>query len=127
MVWLAEKDQSVIGSGIVGFDLAQIKWDAASFLEQQLFLIEVIDSALGRHRWEDLGYEPGPNQDQTWVLDYLRQFRALVAAVGAELIEARDWDFYVQETNFQKCLKHQVYLHSLNSDPLKCCLICNDS
>jgi hypothetical protein len=127
MVWLAEKDQAVIGSGIVGFDLIQINWNSALFLEQQSFLIEVIDMALERHRWDDLGYEPGPDQDQPWVLDYLRQFRALVTAFKLEYIEAREWDFYVQETTFQKCPKHLVYLHSLNSDPLKCCLICNDS
>jgi hypothetical protein len=90
-------------------------------------LIEVIDLALTRHRWKDLGYEPGPNQDQPWVLDYLNQFRILVAAFEPELIEASDWNFYVRETDSQKCPKHQVYLHSLNSDPLKCCLICNDS
>ncbi len=126
MVWFAEKDQSVIGLGIVGFDLAQIKWDAAAFLEQQSFLIEVIDLALERHCWEHLGYEPGPDQEP-WAMNYLRQFRILVAAFRPEFIEARDWNFYVREINFQKCSKHLVYLHSLNHDPRDCCLICNDS
>jgi hypothetical protein len=126
MVWLAEKDQGVIGWGVVGFDLSQIKWDAAAFLKQQSFLIEVIDLALERHRWEVLGYEPGPDQEP-WVLNYLPQFRALVAGFKPEYIKARDWDFYVKEISFQKCPKHLVYLHSLNHDPRDCCLICNDS
>ncbi len=126
MVWLAEKDQAVTGSGVVGFDLSQIKWDAVSFLEQQSFLLKVIDLALERHRWSVLGYEPGPDQGQPWVLDDLRHFKVLVTAFKLEYIEARDWDFNVQETDFQKCPKHQIYLHSLNSDPLECCLICND-
>jgi hypothetical protein len=126
MVWFTEKDQSVLGSGIVGFDLAQIKWDAASFLEQQTFLIEVIDLALERHRWKVLGYEPGPNPNQPWVLDALHQFKVLVTAFKAEYIEARDWNFYVTDILFEKCPKHQIYLHALDSDPLECCLICND-
>jgi hypothetical protein len=126
MVWLAEKDQGVIGSGIVGFDLSQIKWDTASFLEQQSFLLSVIDLALTRYRWEALGYKPGPDTNQPWVLDYLREFKTLVQEFKPEFIEARDWDFYVQEISYQKCPKHQIYLHSLKSDPLECCLICND-
>jgi hypothetical protein len=125
MVWLAEKDQGVIGSGFVGFDLVQIKWGADSFPEQQAFLLKTIDLALSRHRWEVLGYEPGPDQNP-WVLNYLPQFRALVAGFKPEYIEARDWDFYVKEISFQKCPKHLVYLHSLNHDPQDCCLICND-
>jgi hypothetical protein len=127
MVWLAEKDQGVIGSGIVGFDLVRMKWDTDSFLEQQRFLLSMIDLALERHRWEVLGYAPGPDENQPWVLSALQDFKILVAAFKPEYIEARDWNFYVKEISFQKCPKHLVYLHSLNSDPLKCCLICNDS
>ena len=39
MVWLAEHDQEVFGSGMVGFDLDDIGWEAEQFRVQQGFVL----------------------------------------------------------------------------------------
>lgn len=56
--FLAERDQDVFGLGMVGFDLADIAWTRDGFAEQKCFLLEMIDLAQRRHRWETLSYDP---------------------------------------------------------------------
>jgi hypothetical protein len=73
MTWLAEHDQEVFGAGVVGFDLDEIAWDMESFADQQRFVLDVIDLALQRHRWDELSYDPPA------VAAQLRALRTLVA------------------------------------------------
>jgi hypothetical protein len=73
---LALQDQNVMGRGAVGFDLEDIDWGASP--EEQArnkdFVLRVTDLALNRHRWDELDYDPA------FAADYLRHFRAMVAA-----------------------------------------------
>src|SRR5262245_16778192 len=58
VTWLGGRDQSVFGLGNVGFDIDDIAWDPDRFHEQKAFVLAVIDTALRRHRWEMLDYDP---------------------------------------------------------------------
>ena len=73
MVWLAEHDQEVFGSGMVGFDLDDIGWEAEQFRVQQGFVLRMIDLALQMHRWDELSYDP------PFTAAHLRALRLLVA------------------------------------------------
>ena len=38
IIWLMEKDQSIVGLGTVGFDIMEMPWKKQSFEEQRLFM-----------------------------------------------------------------------------------------
>ncbi|GKQ34848.1 hypothetical protein [Streptomyces sp. A012304] len=73
---LAAQDQRVMGRGAVGFDLTELDWGAtaAERAAARGFLLRVIDLAAGRHRWDELGYDP------PYVSDHLLRFRRMVEA-----------------------------------------------
>lgn len=73
---LALQDQNVMGRGAVGFDLEDIDWGASPEERERNkdFVLRVTDLALNRHRWDELDYDPA------FAPDYLRRFRAMVAA-----------------------------------------------
>ncbi|MFF7725752.1 hypothetical protein [Streptomyces sp. NPDC008001] len=73
---LALQDQTVMGRGVVGFDLEDIDWGAtpAERARAKDFVLQVIDLALDRHRWDELSYEP------PYVPGYLQQYRVAVEA-----------------------------------------------
>ena len=73
---LALQDQNVMGRGAVGFDLEDIDWGASpgEQARNKDFVLRVTDLALNRHRWDELTYDPA------FARDYLRRFRAMVAA-----------------------------------------------
>lgn len=113
--WLAEHDQSIFGRGVVGFDLDEIAWDRETFLEQKAFFLKMIDTALARHRWEALDYDP------PFVEGQLKEFRALIENYQLEFVEPNKvWDWNLKKASFSKCPVHQVYLHAEG------CAICND-
>ncbi|MFI5496085.1 hypothetical protein [Actinoplanes sp. NPDC051859] len=72
--WFALHDQNLSGRGTVGFDLAEVPWDPAQSGTQRQFLVDAIDRALTRYRWDELCYDP-PH-----AAEYLREFRGVVAA-----------------------------------------------
>ncbi|WP_240801592.1 hypothetical protein [Streptomyces sp. A1136] len=71
---LTLQDQSVMGRGVVGFDLDDLDWGAtpAERAAAKEFVLDVVDLALDRHRWDELSYEPARAEG------YLREFRAMV-------------------------------------------------
>ncbi|MFG2177753.1 hypothetical protein ACGFLS_03365 [Streptomyces abikoensis] len=73
---LALQDQTVMGRGVVGFDLDDLDWGAtpAERARNKGFVLRVIDLALERHRWDELNYEP------PYVSGYLQRYRAAVDA-----------------------------------------------
>jgi hypothetical protein len=85
--WLASRDQTIHGSGMVGFDLSEIAWSTDRFQAEHGFLLAVVDRAISRHRWDELELDP------QWTPDYLRDFRALVAEFSTDLVRAgQRWD-----------------------------------
>jgi hypothetical protein len=60
VVSLAERDQSIVGLGIVGFDVSELGWASDLFAEHKEFLLRIVDTAMAGHRWDVLDYEPNP-------------------------------------------------------------------
>jgi hypothetical protein len=116
VTWLAGHDQSIFGLGVVGFDIDEISWDPAHFAEQKAFILAVIDTALRRHRWEILDYDP-PHVH----LD-LAAFRILIEKYTIDMVEsAKPWEWWGGEPGpLAKCPKHVVYEHAHG------CLLCHD-
>ncbi len=52
VVFLAERDQTYRGLGVVGFNLNEMPWDRDAFEDQVRFMIRVVDGALARTNWD---------------------------------------------------------------------------
>lgn len=125
MVWLAEHDQSIFGSGTVGFDLDEIAWTKENFAKEKSFLLDAVELAQKKHRWEVLGYSPGPKTGA-----FLKQFADLLDTYLPTYVESdKPWcskfspkgveEFF--QDDLKKCPKHDIYMH------IDGCLICNDA
>src|SRR5215813_8151203 len=89
ITWLAGHDQGTFGLGMVGFDLDEIAWDPDRFVEQKAFLLRVIDTALQRHRWEILDYDP------PYVHIDLAKLRDLIESYTIEMVESgKTWEWW---------------------------------
>jgi hypothetical protein len=105
--WLAERDQMLLGLGCVGFDLDEIAWDPAAFPAQREFALRTVDLAIGRHRWDVLGYDP------PFVPGQLGQFRELLAGYGpAPGTAPRAWRWRLGPPPLLTCPVHDVYEHA---------------
>ncbi|WP_369197392.1 hypothetical protein [Streptomyces djakartensis] len=73
---LAWQDQSVLGRGAVGFDLAGLDWGATpqERATAKAFVLRATEPAARGHRWAELGYEP------PFARECLRRFREIVEA-----------------------------------------------
>lgn len=120
-VWLAERDQRV-GSGTVGFCIADMPWDAASFDADRDFMVRVTDAASKRTGWEKLSYHP--NADH--LMPMLGWFRKCFVRLKPEDINPNvltQWLADMDEDDpvpngFPRCARHGLYLSWLG------CRIC---
>jgi hypothetical protein len=113
--WLAAHDGSVIGLGMAGFDVDEIPWTPAGFAAEHAFVLRTFDTALTRHRWELLGFDPPYAPQQ------LTQLRELFAGYRAEFVTpGRVWDDDCA-TEAGRCDRHDVLRYTDYG-----CLLCND-
>jgi hypothetical protein len=108
IVWLAGHDQNIFGvgwGGWVGFDVDEIAWEQDRFDEQKAFVLKVIDTALRRHRWEILDYDP------PYVHLQLGLFRTLIEKYAIDMVQlAKPWAWWGGEQGpMTMCPKHEIY------------------
>lgn len=58
IVWLMEKDQSVVGLGTVGFDISEMPWNKIYFAKQKAFLYKTLQCTKKCVGWDTLDYMP---------------------------------------------------------------------
>lgn len=124
MVFLAEKNQSVVGIGTVGFNIVDIPWDRHSFHEDKAFMLRVIEGAKNKLGWETLGYSP----NEEYAEEFLGTFRKLIERMTADDIIDASLDEWLSEADendpvkcgFPKCAVHDTYL-SIHG-----CQVCTD-
>lgn len=125
MIWLNQRDQSIVGIGTVGFNIKEMPWTKEGFTEHKRFLLSVIDSAAKRQRWHVLSYSP----NYEIIYRYLMQFRALIVAFQAEQVDESEYDYWSSKEEdeidptipdgYPKCEVHSILLSCHG------CLICN--
>ena len=125
IVSLAERDQSIVGLGIVGFDVSELGWASDRFAEHKEFLLRIVDTSMAGHRWDVLDYEPTPDR----LLSCLAEFRELLERFPISACPqgpfTAPWSTVGLRSDRAKCLRHAVYLHKLNDDDARCCQLCN--
>lgn len=115
--WFASRDQSIFGSGVVGFDISELPWQTATFNADQDFILRSIDATAEKTGWERLDYEPR----EDWVSSCLNKFRLMVQAFvfeDARNLESAAW-LGGYPSSVTLCPIHQVYKYELG------CVLCN--
>lgn len=118
MVWLASHDQVLLGRGVVGFDLADLPWEPATFDADRRFLLAVVAAARTRRGWERLDYTPPPDLPEA----NLDRFAALIDALEPADVA---WDedrapCLGWPEEIRRCAIHDAYEHAYG------CVVCND-
>ncbi|WP_063832304.1 MULTISPECIES: hypothetical protein [Streptomyces] len=94
---LARQDQNLMGRGVVGLDLDELDWGADPE-RNRAFALAVVDLALTRHRWDELGYDP------PYAEGYLRTFRLMVEHARPAPAPPAD----PAEAMAASCVRHRV-------------------
>lgn len=126
IIWLAQRDQSAVGIGTVGFDIDEMPWTIDSFQNEKIFILDTISNATDGLGWENLSYKPR----QDWVVNCLNQFGLMIKAFNKENV---DMDNYIEwaeieegddnptiPRGYPKCVKHNIYLTCHG------CVLCNN-
>lgn len=129
VVFLAEKQQKIIGLGNVGFDIVEMPWWTETFEADKAFILKVIKFArsilLNESVWNKLGY--APNTD---LLKYaLGSFEILINRMTINDIDENNFYEWIMaakgddpiNSGFPKCQKHDILLSFCG------CKLCNAS
>lgn len=125
IIWLAQRDQNIVGHGTVGFDMDEMPWLEEDFSEMKVFLFKCIEGAIHRTNWHLLDYEP----NEEWVKRIFEHFRSMILFFDEKYI---NWNFYYEwaleeddddtptiPAGYPRCLEHSVLLSCHG------CIICN--
>jgi hypothetical protein len=116
---LTLQDQSVMGRGAVGFDLAEFDWGATERERARAkdFVLRATALAASGHRWSELGYRPSR------VDDHLHRFTTMVESCTPPADGSAVRGFPgPDEAAMASCVRHRV----LSALPLwDGCFLCN--
>ena len=128
IVFLAQKQQSVVGIGNVDLDIIEMPWQKSTFENDKIFILKVIDHvrklSFQKNIWNKLGYKP--NQE---LLEYaLNGFEILIKRMTENDVDTDNFEEFINESDendpifcgFPKCPKHDIFLSFFG------CKFCND-
>ncbi|WP_342780081.1 hypothetical protein [Cohnella terricola] len=126
IIWLAQRDQAIVGIGTVGFDIDEMPWTIGYFEKEKEFILRVINSAMDGLGWERLSYEPRKD----WVIKSLDKFRLMICTFDKENVNLNnylEWSEIEEDDEwptipigYPKCEKHDLYLSCHG------CILCNN-
>lgn len=114
IVWVLEKNQSVVGTGTVSFEICDMPWDFEKFEESKKFLGSVLRGMRNKIGWETLGYIP--NEDILY--PFIDAFEKLLLKMTPDDINIEEVNAWIEESShndpilngFPKCPIHDVLL-----------------
>ena len=114
IVWLAEKNQFIIGLGTVGFAVAEMPWSKECFASQRTFMLRTVDAACAKLRWELLDYVPR----EDYICACLAQFRQYIERMTEDDIIEQTRTEWLNDAGagdpircgFPRCEKHGTLL-----------------
>ncbi|MET3937518.1 hypothetical protein ABIC22_000330 [Paenibacillus sp. PvP094] len=125
-IWLAQRDQSVVGIGTVGFDIDEMPWSIDIFEEEKDFMHRMIAHAIAEAGWEKLSYKPRKES----LIPCLEQFQTMIHTFNRDdvnLDNYLEWSEIEEDDDqptippgYPKCENHEVYLSCHG------CILCNN-
>lgn len=119
LIWFGQRDWTIIGMGVEGFDTDEIIWCPENFDQQKSFILKIIDATFAKKNWLLLGYDP-PEQI---VFENLNLFREMIKSFTVNDIskneEVEIFPFDEEINRYDRCEIHRVYKNFIG------CIICN--
>ena len=124
IIWLMEKDQSMMGLGTVLFDITEMPWKKQCFEGQKLFMLQVLDRVKGKTGWETLDYDP----NEEIIFDRINSLQDMFHLIQINDINEELTDQWLEDADickligdgYHKCKKHGIYMSVWG------CLACHD-
>lgn len=125
IIWLMEKDQSIVGLGTVGFDIIEMPWKKQDFEGQKSYMLQVLDGVKKKIGWETLDYEP----NEEIIFDRINSLQDMFHMIQINDINEKLTDQWLGDAEicelvrdgYPKCKKHGIYMSIWG------CLACNDN
>ena len=124
MIFIAEKNQNVIGSGIVGIELTELEWDKSNFKSQRDFLLEIVQQSRINKTYNKYIFTLQEKIGEMKLLE----IEDLIASLKIEEIKESKFKYYIEppKSKFDLCDKHKVYINYLSEERKDNCLICSN-
>lgn len=124
IIWLMEKDQSIVGLGTVGFDIIEMPWKKLCFEGQKLFMLQVLDGVKEKLGWETLDYEP----NEEIIFDRINSLQDMFHTIQMNDVNEELTDQWLEDAEtcklirdgYPKCKNHGIYMS------IRGCFACND-
>jgi len=124
LTFIAEKNQNVIGLGIVGIDLVKLEWNKTDFIEQKEILRTVVNLSRVKKSYNQFIYQ----LKEEIANRKLIEIEKLIDELSIDQITEDNFKFYTEppQTQFKKCDIHKVYMNHLTVERKHQCLICSN-
>jgi hypothetical protein len=80
ILWLSERNQNLLGSGMVGFDVMDMGWKSKDCEDQKKFLFSIVDNSINNETWNNFNYVSESNI----VKDKLKEFKNLLFGINVD-------------------------------------------
>ena len=116
MTWIVSRDQGILGTGTVGFDLQDMPWSEkeATFRKQKAFLLNVTQRVKSGVDLNCLSYKP------KFLQQNIEAFEKMISSFLYSHIKKENTLVWMPPKEKLKCEEHGVLLHEHG------CVVCND-
>ena len=123
MVYLAEKNQKLVGLGVVGINLTELEWKKSTFTEQKDFLKEIVNSSMKNKSYNKYHFR----LDDKLAKQKLSEILNLIEKLKLEDISDSKFRYFFEPPNVidKICSKHKTYLNYFDVPTVDKCLICS--
>lgn len=118
VIWIAQHDSDIMGSGATGFDICEMPWNIDTFEDQKNFIFNVLHDMLKEAEWK------ANISDEAWIVlkGFILNMTALIENFNLNHVDVENqlpiFEFDNGYEKYNKCEIHGVYYHSLG------CVIC---
>ncbi len=122
LIWLADHNQSVIGLGIVGFDVCELGWIKEDFVAQKQFLLQLLKNAQANKTYAQhpiyLKEEFGETK--------ITAIHSILEPLQVEDVSEHPRMYYSPQKadKVEQCPIHEVYMNNLDEEQKYRCLLC---
>lgn len=123
MVYLAEKNQKLVGLGIVGINLSELEWEASTFNKQKEFLTKTVKSSIRNQSYNKYHFK----LDVELAEQKLNEILELIENLKFEDTSDVKFSYFFEPPDLidQICGKHKTYLNYFDVPNIDKCLICS--
>lgn len=122
LIWLADQNQSVVGLGIVGFDVCELGWIKEDFVAQKQFLLQLLENVQANKTYAQhpiyLKEEFGEPR--------IAAIHSILAPLQVEDVSEHPRSYFSSQKagKVEQCPIHEVYMNNLDEEQKYRCLLC---